>query len=77
MDELSPQEVGWLVSNHYEKEKEKYELFAYAVQVGYVKAKTGKKFDMFEKPRKSSSGYIDKEEKARELAKLDEIFGGS
>ena len=75
MDELTPRELGWLIENHYEQKKEHYELVAYAFQVGYVKAKTGKQIDMFGKNNKPRVGKVSPEKKKSELTELDNIFG--
>ncbi|MCD4839728.1 hypothetical protein LRS37_12800 [Neobacillus sedimentimangrovi] len=74
LEELTPQEIGWLRESHLEREKEKYEMIAYAFQVGYYRAKTGKKVEMFKKANKSKVGTITKEEKQKELDILNKLF---
>lgn len=74
LDELTPQEIGWLRDNHAEKEKEKYEMVAYAFQIGYYRAKTGKNVEMFKKSDKPQVGTITKEEKQEQLKALSNIF---
>lgn len=52
MEELQPHELGSLLENHFELEKQQYELFAYSFQVGYARVKTGKKIEMFKNEEK-------------------------
>lgn len=73
LDELVPYEIGWLIENHDEKEKEHYELISYAFRVGYVSAKEGKYIPLFDK--ESSRQPITLEEKAKGFAELENIFG--
>lgn len=77
LDELTPYELGLLMENHQEQQKEHYEMIAYAVRVGYVSAKKGKNISMFEKEQKNKVSKTTKEEKAKTFAELDSIFGGS
>lgn len=76
LDELSPQELGLLMENYYEKEEEKYELMSYAFKIAYISAKKGKHMPLFEKNKKQAKvGKITQEQKQQEIAELDNIFG--
>jgi hypothetical protein len=74
MEDVQPFQVGLLLSNHNEKQKEHYEMMAYAFQIGYYKAKTGKKIDMFQKESKAKTERITTEQKQEDFKALDEIF---
>lgn len=74
LDEMQPYQLGLLMENHMEKNKEHYEMISFAFQLGYYKAKTGKKINMFEKSKKAKVGTITKEQKAQDFKYLDEVF---
>ena len=77
METTQPFVIGLLLENHYEKEKEKYEMIAYSFQVGYARVKTGKKIELFDKPQQEEAmrTRITKEQKEQELAYLFDKFG--
>ena len=74
LDELFPKEYWWLLENHFEKQKEHYELIAYAVQVGYVRANSKKKIKMFEEEDKPKVNTISQERRKNEINDLKEMF---
>ena len=76
MDETQPFQIGLLLDNHTDKQKEHYEMMVGVVMVGYLKA-NGKKVELFEKKqdKKSNRDAVTPEQKADVFADLENIFG--
>jgi len=76
LEEMTFEELGWLLENHQEQEKERYELLAHVISVGYARTQTKKKIQLFSEQSNSQSGFklITKEEKEQGLSRLSELF---
>lgn len=74
LNDLTPEQFFWLLKGYARDKQEKYELIAYAVQVGYVRA-NGKRVEMFKKANTATTGTISKEHREKELEQLGQLFG--
>ena len=74
LENLTPDELSWLLENHKEEQKAHYEWIAYAFRAGYVSAHNGKKIKLFEEKEVNKVNRITKEEKESQLAYLSGKF---
>jgi hypothetical protein len=74
LDEITLTELGWLIENHLEEQRNYFETMSTSVAFGYASANKGKKIYMFEKPEKEKNRRTTIEEKQEELEYLDSIF---
>lgn len=64
------------MENHYEQQKEHYEMISHAFKIGYISAKNGKNIPLFEDNNvMKKDNKITKEQKQEEFAYLEQIFG--
>ena len=74
LENLTPNELSWLLEGHTEEQKSHYEWIAYAFRAGYVSAHNGKKIRLFEEKEVNKVNRITKEEKESQLAYLADKF---
>jgi len=76
LENMTFQELGWLLENHHEQEKNRYELLAHTISVGYARTQTKKKISLFTENRNTEKGFklITKEEKLQGLEGLENLF---
>ena len=75
-NQISFEEFGWLLEDHYEKERNQYEILAHVVSVGYARTQTKKKINLFSEDSNNQERVqkITKEEKQKKLEGLNSLF---
>lgn len=79
LDDLTIQEIYWLIEGYLESQREYYEMIANAMKIAGVSVMTGKDLKLFESPEKINDVEVSEEElrlrRERDLELLESKFG--
>lgn len=74
LDDLTVQEVSWLLDTEETNQKDFYEMVSYSVKIAMVSVMNGKDMKMFEDATDKEEKKITPEERQQELEEIKNIF---
>lgn len=74
LDDLTVQEVSWLMDINESNQKDYYEMVSYSVKIAMISVMNGKDMKMFEDASDKEEKKITPEERQQELEEIKNIF---
>ena len=74
LDDLTVQEVSWLLDTEETNQKDFYEMVSYSVKIAIISVMNGKDMKMFEDASDKEEKKITPEERQQELEEIKNIF---